>query len=109
MSLKCHCPAGMEPGSIVSFLAPDHQRHFVRVPHGLVLGANGKYAFTTSVPRQYGYADVRQMDFEEIRHWLHYRGALDPNQVMPAALLRDADAYIRGQEMCNPHTLGETP
>jgi hypothetical protein len=29
---------------------------------------------------------------------------------MPAALLRDADAYIRRQEICNPLDLmGETP
>jgi len=111
VTVKIHCPVDIGMGSIVSFLTPDGQRHFVRSPTaGLVRMYDGSYAFTTSVPRQYGYADVRRLDFEEIRQWLHHRGALDPNQVMPAALLRDADAYIRRQEICNPLDLmGETP
>ena len=70
---------------------------------------NGSYAFTTSVPRQYGYADVRRLDFEELRQWINHRGPLNPTSSIHI-LLRDADAYIRRQEICNPLDLmGETP
>jgi hypothetical protein len=65
VTVKIHCPVDIGMGDIVSFLTPDGQRHFVRSPTaGLVRMYNGSYAFTTSVPRQYGYADVRRLDFE---------------------------------------------
>ena len=70
--MEIRVPQSLTPGSICKIQSPDGQNHFVRIPPSLVTeGDHNK--FVKRLPRKYEPKHLRDLDVDELTHWMKHR------------------------------------
>ena len=100
--MQIRVPQALEPGSICKIQSPDGQTHFVRVPVGLVVGDDGHYTFFKQLPRVYHPKHLRELDQQELKHWMKHRELeFDLADPMPTLLL-NSDSFLGKEVLKKP-------
>ena len=72
IKMEIRVPQSLTPGSICKIQSPDGQNHFVRIPPSLVTeGDHNK--FVKRLPRKYEPKHLRDLDVDELTHWMKHR------------------------------------